>query len=160
MKKEQAFGLALLLLGTLSCTSPQPTPARTVVKPVPVKDENGNELTEPQKVRSKQVQNDNHGVKRITVGNVNGDYVLGCNMKADNCLTPVPGRDYYLFDKNAKWKMPGATKSITLSWIQGWTESYPNAENIALIPAPAGGQPEEMGMYWLDSWSADTKPAK
>ena len=160
-KKAQGFGIALLLLGTLSCSSskPTPTPAPTIVKPVPVKDEEGNALTEPEKVRSKQVQNDNLGVKIVTVGNVNGDYALGCNMKAENCLTPVPGKDYYLFNKNTKWKMPGATKSITLSWIQDWSVKYPNGENIALIPAE-GGDPQEMGMYWLDSWSADTKPTK
>ena len=79
-------------------------------------------------------------------------------MKADNWLTPAPGKDYYLFNKNTKWEMPGATKFITLSWIQGWSVSYPSGENIALIPAE-GGAPQEMGMYWLDSWSADTKPA-
>lgn len=157
----KAFTIVALLLGTISCTSSQPTPAAApaVVKPVPVKDEEGNVLTEPEKVRSKQVQNDNRGVKIVTVGNANGNYTLGCNMKAENCLTPVPGRDYYLFNKNSKWKMPGATKSITLSWIQDWSVKYPNGENIALIPVE-GGDPQEMGMYWLDSWTADTKPAK
>jgi hypothetical protein len=159
--KAQALGIALLFLGALSCRSSQPTtaPAPAVVKPVPVKDEEGNELTEPEKVRSEQVQNDNRGVKTVTVGNVNGNYVLSCNMKADNCVTPAPGKNYYIFNKNTKWKMPGATKSITLSWIQDWSVEYPNGENIALIPAE-GGAPEEMGMYWLDSWSADTKPNK
>ena len=80
-------------------------------------------------------------------------------MKADNCLTPAPGKDYYVFDKNSKWRMPGATKSMTLSWIQDWSVKYPNGENIALIPA-GGGAPQEMGMYWLDSWSADAEPTK
>jgi hypothetical protein len=80
-------------------------------------------------------------------------------MKADNCVTPTPGRAYYLFNRNTKWKMPGATKTITLSWIQDWSVKYPNGENIALIPVE-GGEPGEMGMYWLDSWSADTQPHK
>jgi hypothetical protein len=126
-KNAQAFSIALLLLGTFSCTSSQPTPAPApaVVKPVPVKDEEGNVLTEPEKVRSKQVQNDNRGVKLVTVGNVNGDYALGCNMKAENCLTPAPGKDYYVFNENTRWKMPGATKSITLSWTQDWSVKYP-----------------------------------
>src|ERR1700720_1619337 len=101
-KKAQAFGIALLLLGTFSCTSSQPTLAPAVVKSVPVKDEEGNVLMEPEKVRSKEVQNDNRGVKIVTVGNVNGDYALGCNMKAENCLTPAPGKDYYVFNKNTK----------------------------------------------------------
>ena len=161
--KAHGLGMALLLVGTISCTSSRPTPepaaAPAVVKVIPVKDEDGNELTEPEKVRSKQVQNDNRGVKIISVGNANGSYVLGCNMKADNCVTPIPGRDYYVFNKNTKWKIPGATKSITLSWIQDWSVKYPNGENIALIPAE-GGDPQEMGMYWLDSWSAGTKPSK
>jgi hypothetical protein len=30
----------------------------------------------PEMVRSEQVQNDNHGVKTVTVGNANGDYAL------------------------------------------------------------------------------------
>jgi hypothetical protein len=151
----QALGVALIFLGTLACTRSQPTTSATApvtVKPVPLKDEEGNKLSEPEKVRSRQVQTDNRGVKIVTVGNFNGDYALGCNMKADNCLTPAPGKDYYLFDKNTKWKMPGATKSITLSWIQDWSIKYPNGENIALIPAE-GGAPQEMGMYWLQSWN-------
>lgn len=76
--RAHALGIALLLVGTISCTSSQPTPAPTVVKRVPVKDEEGNELTEPEKVRSKQVRIDNGGVKTVTIGNINGDYALGC----------------------------------------------------------------------------------
>jgi hypothetical protein len=115
----QALGITLLLLGTISCTSSQPTPApaaaSTVVKPVPVKDEEGNELTEPEKVRSKQVQIDNRGVKTVTVGNTNGDYVLSCNMKADNCVTPAPGKDYYLFNKNTNLTARGGTAHVSRS---------------------------------------------
>ena len=155
-------GIALLLLGTISCTSskpPTPAAAPTVVKQVLPKDEQGNELTEPEKVRSKQVQIDNRGVKTITVGNENGDYVLSCNMKADNCVTPVPGKNYYIFNKNTEWKMPRATGYITLAWLQDWSVKYNNGENIALVPV-GGGAPEEIGMYWLDSWSADTKTTR
>src|SRR5262249_47325276 len=35
-------------------------------------------------------------------------YLLVCKMKALGCITPVPGKDYYVFNKNTKWKMPGA----------------------------------------------------
>jgi hypothetical protein len=155
-KHALTLGIALLFLGTLSCTSSQPAPATApvAINPVPVKDEEGNELTEPEKVRSKQVQIDNsRGVKVVIVGNVNGEYTLGCSRKGDNCVTPVPGKDYYVFNKNTKWKLPGATKSVTLSWIQDWTVKYPNGENIALVPAEGGAPPEEMGMYWLQSWN-------
>ena len=155
-KHARALGVALLLLGTFACTPSQPTTsaaAPVTAKPVPVKDEQGNDLTEPGKVRSKRIQTDNRQVKTVTVGNANGDYVLGCNMKGANCLTLTPGKDYFLFDKNAKWKMPGATKSITLSWIQDWSVSYPSGENIALVPAEGGTAPQDMGMYWLISWN-------
>jgi hypothetical protein len=52
-----------------------------IVKPsLPIisynKDEQGNDLVMPEMVRSEQVQNDNHGVKTVTVGNANGDYAL------------------------------------------------------------------------------------
>lgn len=154
-----AIAYAVFLIGTVACTSSKPAspaPVPAVAKPALPKDEKGTELTEPEIVRSKQVQIDNRDRKTLTVGNVNGDYVLACNMKAANCLTPIPGKDYYLFNKNTKWKMPGATTSITLAWVQEWTVSYPNAENVALVPSD-GGPPEELGMYWLDSWSAEPK---
>jgi len=159
--RAQLLSMALLLIGILSCDSSKPTPtpvAPIAAKPV-VRDEQGNELIEPEVVRSKQVQNDNRDVKTVIVGNANGEYVLSCNMKAENCVTPVPGKDYYVFNKTSKWRMPGATKSITLTWIQDWTVSYPNAENLALLPA-GGGQPEEMGMYWLDSWTTASAHGK
>lgn len=154
--------LLLLTLGLLSCTSTTPTstPAvPAVVKHVVPKDEEGHEMIEPERVRSKQVQIDNRGVKTVTMGNANGEYALGCNMKANNCVTPTPGRDYYIFNKAAKWRMPGATESITLKWVQDWTESYPTGENIALV-ASEGGQVEELGMYWLVSWTAGAKTTK
>jgi len=131
--RAQLLSMALLLIGILSCDSSKPTPtpvAPIAAKPV-VRDEQGNELIEPEVVRSKQVQNDNRDVKTVIVGNANGEYVLSCNMKAENCVTPVPD----------------------------WTVSYPNAENLALLPA-GGGQPEEMGMYWLDSWTTASAHGK
>ncbi|MCU1304933.1 MAG: hypothetical protein JWQ87_5217 [Candidatus Sulfotelmatobacter sp.] len=153
--------IAVLAIGTLSCTSSKSTPAATpaVAKPTLPKDEQGNDLLMPEIVRAEQVQTDNHGVKTITVGNANGEYVLSCNMKADNCMTPMPEKDYYVFNKKTKWKFSGSTGYVTLAWLQGWSVSYPNGENIALIPS-AGGASDEVGMYWLNSWSAEAKTGK
>ena len=150
--------ILLLVLGMLSCTranqNPQ-TASPAAVKPFIAKDEQGNELTIPEIVRSERVQNDNRGLMWVTVGNSGGDYVLACNRKADACITPIPGKDYYVFNKTTKWKFPGAAKSVTLAWIQDWTISYLNGENIALVPAE-GGQPTEVGMYWLETWTGRT----
>ena len=154
--KTWRIGIVLLLIGILSCTSSTPIANPTVTRPPLPKDEQGNELPIPEIVRSQQVQNDNRGIKIVTLGNTNGDYVLSCNTKADNCLTPTPGKDYYVFTKMTKWKFPGATKYVTLAWFQDWTVSYPNGENVALVPSD-GGQPDEVGMYWLSSWAAADK---
>ncbi len=157
--KTQRVSIALLfVIGTLSCTSGKPTTLAAtpaVVKPQLPKDEQGNDLSMPEIVRSKQVQID-HEIKTVTVGNANGDYVLSCNMKAENCQTPTPGKNYYVFNKTTKWKFSGATGYVTLKWFQDWSVSYPNGENIALVPSD-GGQPEEIGMYWLSSWTAPDK---
>jgi hypothetical protein len=135
--KAKLFGVAVFLFGTLSCTSSKPTPPAevpAVVKRIIPKDESGKELTEPEIVRSKQVQIDNRGIKTITVGNANGDYALSCNMKADYCLTPVPGKGYYVFNKTSKWKMPGATSYITLAWLQDWAGFIPEWREYFVVP--------------------------
>jgi hypothetical protein len=51
-------------------------------------------LADRRRENSKQYRTtiDNRGVKTITVGNANGDYLLVCNMKA----LAVPGKDYYV----------------------------------------------------------------
>jgi hypothetical protein len=157
--QAQRLSIALLIVGTLSCTSSKPTlqaASPAAVRPSLPRDEQGNELPTPEIVHAEQVQNDNRGVKTITVGNANGDYVLACNRKADACITPAPGKDYYVFNKTTKWKFSGATKYVTLAWFQDWTVSYPNGENIALVPSESG-QPEEVGMYWLETWTASNK---
>jgi len=119
MRRQLLKSVGVVLLLTLcctSCTSSKPS-SPPLANPTPVKayvpeDEQGNELTPPEIVRSKQVQNDNRGVKTLTVGNDKGDCVLSCNMEASNCVTPAPGKDYYVFDKTTKWKFPGADSSI------------------------------------------------
>jgi hypothetical protein len=155
MKVAEQIGISLLALAMLSCKSQAPTPAVAattpiVSKPALPKDENGIDLRMPEIVRSRKVSIEG-GLKTITVGNANGDYTLFCNTKASNCLTPVPAKDYYVFNDNAKWKMPGAKDYITLKWVQDWTVKYNQAENIALVPVE-GGAPEEIGVYGVSSW--------
>jgi hypothetical protein len=58
-----------LLLGLLSCTSPKPPPpaAKATVNPPTAKEAVDPDLTPPQTVRSERVQNDNRGVKTLTL---------------------------------------------------------------------------------------------
>ncbi len=154
------IGIAVLVVGMLSCNSQSPTPI-TATKPAPTKpalpkDENGTDLPMPEIVHARQIHIESGDVKTVIVGNDNGEYTLFCNTKASNCLTPAPAKDYYVFNSNTKWKMPGATGYITLKWVQGWTDTYTKAENIALVPAE-GGAPDELGMYGLSSWKAADK---
>jgi hypothetical protein len=154
------IGIAVLVVGMLSCKSQSPTSSATTnpahSKPALPKDENGRDLPMPEIVHARQVHIESGDVKRVKVGNDNGEYTLFCNTKASNCLTPVPAKVYYVFNSNTKWKMPGAKDYITLKWVQDWTITYNNAENIALVPAE-GGAPDELGMYGLSSWKAADK---
>jgi len=160
MKVIAPVGIAVLIVGILSCNSQSPAPIVAAnsapTKPALPKDENGNDLQMPEIVHARQVHFERGDVKTVIVGNDNGEYTLFCNTTAGNCLTPVPAKDYYVFNSNTKWKMPGATGYITLKWMQDWAVSYPKAENIALVPAQ-GGTPDESGMYGLSSWKAADK---
>ena len=42
----------------------------------------------------------------------------------------------------------GAKEPIPLAWIQNWTGTYKEAENIGLVPEGGGG-PRELGVYRL-----------
>lgn len=158
LKVVGQIGIAVLVVGMLSCKSQSPTPSTatnpTPSKPVLAKDENGDDLPMPKIVPARQVHIGD--VKTVIVGNDNGEYALFCNTKASNCLTPAPAKDYYVFNSRTKWKMPGAKDYITLKWIQDWTVTYNNAENIALVPAE-GGAPDGVGIYGLSSWKAADK---
>ena len=162
LSRARRIGVLLLVMGMVSCKSQLPPPPAVAATPVPAKpalpkDENGYDLPIPEIVRSRQVRIENGDLKIVIVGNNNGEYTLFCNTKADNCTTPVPAKDYYVFNKDTKWKMPGAKDYMTLKWIQDWTVKYNQAENIALIPVEGGG-PSELGMYGLSSWhGADIK---
>lgn len=90
------------------------------------------------------------GVKNLKVGNAQGRYALACNTNQDSCITPIPGKDYLLFTKSTRWKKPGAKGFITLEWLQKWSGSYNDQENIGLIPADDSGI--TIGIYWLRSW--------
>src|SRR5665213_587484 len=72
----------------------------------------------PEVVRSKNVHIAN-GLKIVTVGNANGEYLLSCNIQAPSgCITPIPGKNYQLFNKNTRFKRPGAKDFITLAFVQ------------------------------------------
>jgi hypothetical protein len=115
----------------------------------------GSGLTPPEIVRLENVRLE-EGAKTIIVGNDNGRYVLSCNIKASGCLTPLPGIDYFVFTKDTRWKVrPGATESMTLQFIQDWTESYTDTENIGLVPTKEPGQGRSLGVYIFESWTAN-----
>jgi hypothetical protein len=89
------------------------------------------------------------GSKILTVGNSQGHYHLSCKAKLDSCVTPAPGKDYLLFTKSTRWKMPGATDCCaTLKFFQDFSISYNDQENIALVPDDG-----PFGIYVLESWS-------
>ena len=91
-------------------------------------------------------------VKTVYVGNANKHYVLFCNVKADaGCTTPTPHKNYLLFDKNTRRKMPGATTFLTLALVQDWTVKYNEGESIALVPEQSDRRDlDEVGMFLLD----------
>lgn len=90
--------------------------------------------------------------KLITMESDTGRYVLSCNLNANGCITPAPQRRYYLVTKMTRWKMPGAARPIDLQFVQDWTGSYRNGENIGLVPVNSG-PPDSLGMFVLESWS-------
>jgi hypothetical protein len=102
----------------------------------------------PEIVRCERVTVEN-GVKRLTVGDAQGHYLLSCDTSQKSCITPTPGKDYLLFTKTTRWKFPGGEEFATLEFLQDFSISYKDAENIALIPAE---QRSPIGMYGLLSW--------
>jgi hypothetical protein len=88
-------------------------------------------------------------MKIVTVGNANRHYSLICNINAEGCITPERGKNYLLFNKNTRWKMPGAKTFLTLSFIQDWTSKYNQGENIGLVSEQSGG-PNTLGMFVID----------
>jgi hypothetical protein len=114
--------------------------------------EQGRGLTPPDIVQVEHVRLE-EGAKIIIVGNDKGRYVLSCNIKAIGCLTPLPGIDYFVFNKDTHWKIrPNAKEFMTLKFLEDWTETYNDVENIGLVPTKdtAGGS---LGVYILESWT-------
>lgn len=106
---------------------------------------------EPEIVRVEKVINGPQ-VKVVLVGNKNGQYSLSCNANAESCLTPTPGVDYYVITKDTKWRLKGAEGEITLTFIQDFTVSYNNSENIGLVAVELN-QRGRLAIYWLNSWT-------
>jgi hypothetical protein len=88
-------------------------------------------------------------VKTIKMENALGHYLLSCNVDQKSCITPEPSTDYWVYKKDTRWLIPGASTVSTLQFFQDWSGTYPG-ENIALFPKAGKG---EFGMYWLDVWS-------
>jgi hypothetical protein len=110
---------------------------------------NEQDLVPPEVVRFENVHM-NGDEKTIIVGNANRRYSLFCNIKSAGCITPVRDRNYFLFDGATRWKMPGAKVFITLAFVQDWTVTYDEGENIGLVPEQ-GGAPNELGLFVLDT---------
>jgi hypothetical protein len=106
------------------------------------------DIVPPEVVRFENVRIDGD-MKIVTVGNAKKHYSLFCNVKADGCITPERNKNYLLFNKDTRWKMPGAKDFISLAWMQDWTVKYNEGENIALVPEQGDG-PKELGMFLLD----------
>jgi hypothetical protein len=132
----------------------EPSPARLIASdgaPVPG-------APEPEVVQLKKIE-DSGGTKHVTVGNVVGDYVLVCSLDANkeygvkSCFSPRPQQDYLLFRGNTKWLIKGAKEPMNLQFMQGFSVTYNNAENVGLLPAKNSNN-EDFGVYWLLSWTA------
>src|SRR5262249_40191554 len=91
----KSIGAISILLFTIA--GPQASFAQDVVPPEVVRFEN------------MHIDGD---VKIVTVGNANRHYSLICNIKADSCITPERGKNYLLFNKNTRWKMPSYGRKL------------------------------------------------
>jgi hypothetical protein len=88
-----------------------------------------------------------------------GSFVLVCNPAVNedsgvrSCRTPRPQRDYLLFRNNTKWLKKGGTQPLTLAFMQDYSVSYRQGENVGLLPAN-DTEHEGFCVYWLLSWEA------
>jgi hypothetical protein len=114
------------------------------------------EIIRPEVVRLENVQVEGN-MKTVYVGNTSVHYALYCNLKAVGCITPGTDKNYLLFTKDTRWKMPGAKDFISLQFVQEWTVKYKEeegTENIGLVPEQ-GGSPDELGMFFMASAAPD-----
>jgi len=113
---------------------------------------------EPEVVQLRKIEEVGQ-TKHVTVGNAAGDYVLVCNLSVNkdygvkSCLSPRPQTDYLLLKEKTKWLKKGAKDPISLSFMEEFSVSYNDSENIGLLPA-RDFDSEAFGVYWLLSWTA------
>ena len=160
LNKLKLLQAMTLLVFLCACSNTPKTPE--VITPLPAHAINADGtpvagVPEPEVVQLENVETV-QGTLHVTVGNALGDYVLVCNFASNpevgiqSCLAPQPQRDYLLFRKNTKWLMKGAEQPIDLKFMQDWSVSYNDAENIGLLPAKKS-QAEQFRMFWLLSWT-------
>jgi hypothetical protein len=122
--------------------------------PVPLSNSQGglaqdNETVLPEAVRLEKIVV-SRGGKTVIVSNQEGRYTLQCNLDQDSCLSPKPGKDYWLFTKTTKVKMEGASDYMTLKFLMDFSGSYNHQENMALVSVTEDRS--HWGVYWLKSW--------
>jgi hypothetical protein len=67
-------------------------------------------------------------MKRVVLVGPEGTYVLFCNLKAQGCINPLPGRPYRMITEST-------TGKPDLAWIKNWYVSYDHAETVGVVPA-------------------------
>jgi hypothetical protein len=159
MDKALLLSLVFVLIGCSSKENREklaPIPSNAVVNPVGGTPVAGAPV--PEIVQLKKIEEIGE-TKQVTVGNFAGDYLLACSLAANtdhpvkSCLSPSPRVDYLLFRENTKWLISGGKEPMSLSFMENWSVSYNNAENVGLISANhANG--EAFGVYRLLSWTA------
>lgn len=138
----------------LSPTDPfKPLPAHAVADGTPVPGS-----PEPEVVQLRKIETVGTA-KHVTVGNAAGDYMLVCDLGANgetgiqSCVSPDPLRDYLLFRTETKWLRKGATQPMSLKFMEDFSVSYNDHENVGLMAAKPATE-ENFGVYWLSSWSS------
>ncbi len=146
MRKLLCASVMFGLVFVVSCSSSPPKQSVNAVKAA-----SDSTVVQPDPQRqpeSEEVRIEN-GLKTLTVGNSHGHYHLWCNIKANACVTPMPGKDYLVFSKTTRWRFGASKEVATLKFFQDFSVIYNNQENIALVPADDG----PFGTYARLSWS-------
>ena len=104
------------------------------------------------------------GLRNGEPASVLGDSLTGCTTSLGStasagvhtgavtgCITPNSAKDYYVFNKETRWRMPGAKVDIDLKFVQDWIGAYKNSENIGLVPKEGGGPETTIVAVWSDS---------
>lgn len=108
----QRIGIALLVTPlSLLGQSKQPNPPNEAVRLVSFEDA-------PQ-----------FGVKHIVMRSKNGTYVFTCRFKAAGCITPIPGKAYWLVTSASPFG------SLDMDFLKNWYVEYHDATNMGIVPA-------------------------